>query len=203
MSKGAPHIRGALTANGVLGGLPRSPRDAFFKWTSSPATEKLCSSKAHHPTCRSLRSVPPQKPPCDESASPVAATCAGTPVEDEIHAREPTQLPEFSSALISLYFDNLRAFASVGQTHREAAYDEPTTLNAIALSRASGIPLGADDVSDATISRTRSSQAVEVIILSVDDVLAALTLGAPSVRGSVMDLRFSILLVLTLGFKPA
>lgn len=116
-----------------------------------------------------------------------------TPVQDEIIAREPTEIPQFTSALISLYFDTIRLYAQGARSEREVHYDAPTALHAIALSRVSGVPFDAQDLMDLKAARTRTSQALQAVIPDLEDIRSSLALGVPRIQGSVTDLPYAIL----------
>ncbi len=87
-------------------------------------------------------------------------------------------------------FDIVRRFERGGVEESVPVWDDATTLNAIALSRGGGSPLGADDVAGRDMARSRSVAAVQVLIIEAEDVLTALLLGTPRVDYVISNLPF-------------
>jgi hypothetical protein len=108
------------------------------------------------------------------------------PLAQQIRAGEPAGLPP-AGALDALG-DASGSFRKASSSGQAVALDDGTAENAIALARASGAPFRLSDLATSVQSRPRTDAAARAFALPLDNVLAALALGAPPATGALQDL---------------
>jgi hypothetical protein len=122
--------------------------------------------------------------------APVAlASTAGLPADPlakEIRDREPAGLPP--AGALDPIADVSRSFDKASSSSQDVALDERTSANAIALSRASGVPFRVGDIATRDTARARTETATQRFALAPENVLSALTLGVRPVAGALQGL---------------
>lgn len=92
---------------------------------------------------------------------------------------------------VDAVLDVSRRHTSAEGSSYNVTWHEPTTLNAIALSQASGVPLGVDDVADRTGSAARALTWANFLIPHADVIENILALGVEPVEATAFDVSYA------------
>ncbi|GEM_PF-5830444 len=117
-------------------------------------------------------------------ASPLALPA--DPLATEVRAHEPTGIP--AGGALDALSDAHRAYSRDATSAQNVSLDQTTVENALALSRASGVPFNVSDLAQSDSSRARTTVSSQRVDVPVENVLSALTLGVAPTQGALSDL---------------